>query len=481
MWRFNFVAEPMPFSELQNTEHLVKTNMSLWKIAWRSIQQRALASSLTAISMALGVMLVVAVLAASSIISQNFRTGRSLSYNLLVGAKGGDLQLVLNTVYHLSKPVENVPYSFYKEFLKKEQRQDRDGLYSEYVDAAIPVCMGDYYQEFRVVGTTPQMFEDVAKPFNVHYTFAEGKCFTQDDFFGAVVGSFAAQQTGLKIGSKFKASHGVEGGHAHADEFTVVGILEPRGSAIDKGLYINMEGFFLLEGHAGEEAKDAAAKMSSDTSDNSDAPHSEKKEGEKKEAVKRKPLPESRREVTAILLRSAIVDGLPWAPDQLKSVINKGSVGRCVQPILEIADLFNKFINPMMAVLFVMSVMVVIVSGIGILVSIYNSMNERQHEIAVMRALGASRSKVMLIVLLESVVLSLGGGILGWVVGHSLIAAVSPIITHWYGFIVGSLQFSPFYELILIPGLIVLASLVGFLPAWSAYRTDVAKSLTATP
>jgi putative ABC transport system permease protein len=32
-------------------------------------------------------------------------------------------------------------------------------------------------------------------------------------------------------------------------------------------------------------------------------------------------------------------------------------------------------------------------------------------------------------------------------------------------------------ELLLIPGLIVLAVAVGFLPALSAYRTDVARSL----
>ena len=66
--------------------------------------------------------------------------------------------------------------------------------------------------------------------------------------------------------------------------------------------------------------------------------------------------------------------------------------------------------------------MIVIVSGIGILVSIYNSMSERQHEIAVMRALGAGRRTVMLLVLLESILLSLAGGLAGWVVGHALIA-----------------------------------------------------------
>ena len=124
--------------------------------------------------------------------------------------------------------------------------------------------------------------------------------------------------------------------------------------------------------------------------------------------------------------------------------------------------------------------MIVIVSGIGILVSIYNSMSERQHEIAVVRALGAGRRKVMLLVLLESILLSLGGGLLGWVVGHALIAALSPWITAQTGVSIGFLQFVG-YESVIIPGLIVLASLVGYLPAMAAYRTDVAKALSATP
>jgi putative ABC transport system permease protein len=122
----------------------------------------------------------------------------------------------------------------------------------------------------------------------------------------------------------------------------------------------------------------------------------------------------------------------------------------------------------------------VIVAGIGILVSIYNSMSERRHEIAVMRALGAGRQTVMFIVLLESILLSLAGGLAGWVVGHGLIALLSPWIAAQTGVSVGFFQFVG-YELVIIPGLIALAALVGYLPALAAYRTDVAKALSATP
>ena len=121
-----------------------------------------------------------------------------------------------------------------------------------------------------------------------------------------------------------------------------------------------------------------------------------------------------------------------------------------------------------------------IVAGIGILVSIYNSMSERRHEIAVMRAFGTGRITVMLVILLESILLSLGGGGLGLLLGHGLIGLLNPIIVEQTGVSVPWLQFNPL-ELILIPGLVALASLVGYLPALAAYRTDVAKSLRATP
>ena len=97
--------------------------MSLFRIAWRSIQQRGLASFLTAVSMALGVMMVVAVLSVHGVVAKSFRNNSSLGYNQIVGAKGGKLQLTMNTVFYLSKPVENIPYEYYLEFVSATERQ----------------------------------------------------------------------------------------------------------------------------------------------------------------------------------------------------------------------------------------------------------------------------------------------------------------------------------------------------------------------
>jgi putative ABC transport system permease protein len=145
-------------------------------------------------------------------------------------------------------------------------------------------------------------------------------------------------------------------------------------------------------------------------------------------------------------------------------------------PTYEITRLFEMIVGRIQIVLVIFAIMVIFVAAIGMMVSIYNSMNERRQEIAIMRALGASRRTVMLIILLESILLSLGGGVIGMVIGHGLIAVVSPIIASAVMIVVNPWHFQA-AELILIPGLVALAAIVGYLPAVVAYRTDVAQSL----
>jgi putative ABC transport system permease protein len=204
------------------------------------------------------------------------------------------------------------------------------------------------------------------------------------------------------------------------------------------------------------------------------------------------PLPVEQREVTAILVRTS---GNLVAP-LLQNAINTGNTAQVVLPVQEIFTLFEVFVKPVQLVLLVLTVMICIVSGVSILVSIYNSMAGRRHEIAVMRALGASRAAVLTIVLVESIILSLGGGLVGWTMGHGLNWLAGPVIERRTGVSIGFLDFAPKVnlvkvmggiwdipwlaissEILLIPSLLILAVLVGFLPALAAYRTDVAASL----
>ncbi len=191
------------------------------------------------------------------------------------------------------------------------------------------------------------------------------------------------------------------------------------------------------------------------------------------------PVPDELKEVTAILVRTNMAK--PLLAVALPKRINKEYPdAQAVLPAREITDLFDGIVGNLQKLLLLFAVLVLVVAGIGIMVSIYTSMSERRHEIAVMRALGAGRITVMLVILLESILLSLGGGALGLVLGHGLIGLLNPIIVQQTGVSVPWMQFN-LLELILIPGLVMLASLVGYLPALAAYRTDVAKSLRATP
>ena len=76
--------------------------------------------------MALGVSLVVAVLVIGQVVEKSFASGNALGYNVIIGAKGGRLDLLLNTVYYLNRPIENIPWEYYQEFLPADQRSDHE-------------------------------------------------------------------------------------------------------------------------------------------------------------------------------------------------------------------------------------------------------------------------------------------------------------------------------------------------------------------
>jgi putative ABC transport system permease protein len=458
--------------------------MSLFGIAWRNIRQRLLTSGLTALSLALGVALVVATLVISDVVKQAFNSGSGLGYNLIVGAKGSPLQLVLNSVYLISKPIENIPWAFYEEFLPAAARADGvAGRYAGSVQTAVPICMGDYFRGYRVVGTNAAYFDRltyggggqggigrwfarllgrrVAADVPRSFAFAAGRNFRDDEFFGGVLGADVAANLGLKVGDPFAPTHGADDGLVH-DPFTVTGILARTDTPVDRGVYVNMEGFYLQEGHAKPVEGQAAPKRSRPTADEAPAP-----------------LPREQREVTAILVETASMPGLPaeLTAMGLRTAVNEGRDGQAAEPIREISVLLGLFVRPLELLLLLVTALVVVVSAIGILVSMVGSSLERSRDVAVMRALGARRSHVLTTVLIEAVLLAVGGGLAGWVLGHVLVAAIGPLITTNAGVSASLFSAAPAAELLLVPFLIGLAILAALLPALAAYRTDVAKWL----
>lgn len=441
--------------------------MNLVAIAYKTLRYRSLASSLTALSVALGIMMMVAVLVIHGIVADTF-SQRAVGMGLVIGPKGSDLGMVLNAIYRVGKAGEPLPYRFYT-----EQILGREGVVS-----AIPITMGDVTEEgaFPIVGTIPQYFTTEYEP---------GRKFLIDgtlpnQHFDAVIGSRVARINGWKLGSTFKIIHGgAESDHKHDEVFTVVGILAPTGTANDKTAFCNIEGFYMLAGH--EKPPQEAIKRLRDfgfevTPERERkllkaAQHDHHHEAGDGHAHLHK-IPDELKEVSYIFVRTE----KPSQAIFLASDLNELKIAQAVNPIPVMARLMNDLVGNIQLALLVLTVLIVIVAGIGIFVSIYNSMSDRRREIAIMRSLGAHRGTVFGIILSEALLLCLGGGLVGLLLGHSLVLIAAPIVEARAGLILNPWKFEPL-ELVIFPVLTILGALVGLLPGITAYRTDVAQSL----
>jgi putative ABC transport system permease protein len=435
---------------------------------------------MTAFAMGLGVALVVTVLVIHSVIDQSFKRG-TIGCNFIIGSKGSQYQLVLNTIFHVEQPLGNIPYKYLEEL------QNR---YSAIISHTVPICMGHDYKTYPAIATTQDYFDKLTYKDGDKFEFEKGGNFKDENFYDAVIGSKAAQWLGLTIGDVVKPVAPSEAKnndpHGHPD-FRIVGILKPTGTANDRALFLNIEGFWRCPAHNTKtpDTGKTASSQNRDTEQHSDAAEIDDHDHDTKSEHTHHHEHEVNREVSAILVCTKANSNNPSEIAMSAKVsalmeleINKGMVAQAVNPGRVLITLLETMIGKIQMILLILAVLVVIEAGIGIMVSMYNSMSDRKHDIAIMRALGASRFTVMSIILLESILLALGGGLFGMLVGHGLVGAMSATVAEQSGVFISGLDFRPI-ELFLIPGLIVLATLVGYLPAMYAYRTDVAKSLMA--
>jgi putative ABC transport system permease protein len=420
----------------------------------------------------------VAVLVIYGIMDRMF-SQQSIAYDLIVGPKGSDLQLVLNTVYRVSAPLQNLPYLYYEE-LKKDPR----------VVTAIPFCLGDTTEKggFPIVGTTEEYFEH---PYTPGQTFQlKGDGFTSS--FDAIIGSEVARTnqwdiaTSDKPATEFQLIHGGAESHKHEEKFTVRGVLAPTGTPNDKTVFIHLNGFYAISGHdaplkeAVKRWHEFSGKGTSESEINAAAADWAQKCGIPLEEPPHKPGEhhhhhkscDVQKEVTAILVNMKS----PTAAFMFNGEMKRGYKVQAVNPIIPMQQLMSSILGNVRTVLVVLTSLIIVVSGVGIFVSIYNSMSDRRKEIAIMRALGAQRRTVFSIILAESILLCFGGGILGILLGHGLVFAAAPVVQQQSGLLINPFAFEPI-EFVLLPGLIALASLIGIVPGLSAYRTDVARAL----
>ena len=407
--------------------------MTFWMIIRNSLRQHALSTVITAASIGLGCGLLMAVWVV------NFQTQREFKnvtggFDCILGPRGSQLQLVMNSLFHMDSSPGLISAEDYNFFRTKYQR---------FYKNAVPIAVGDNYEGFRIVGTTHDLFAAEHSP-GKRYEISVGEYFIQNDqewAEEAVIGDFAARKLGLRLNTKFSPYHGLNfapGQKPHKDEYTVVGILKPTGTPADRVIWIPIEGLQQMDGHDPRYAGDVSAVLIQ-MSDNPTA-HS-------------------------------------FNANSLDNIYNKGTDHLTFVKSTNdvVVRLFERFGWAEKVLRWVAYLVAVVAAG-SVLASIYNSMNERRREFAILRALGARRGTVFSVIVLESAAISAFGAALGFVAYAGIMSAAESILHNEIGVTLRPFEWHE--VMVIVPlGLVALGGVVGIVPALKAYSTDVAENL----
>ncbi|MEM9801568.1 MAG: FtsX-like permease family protein [Planctomycetota bacterium] len=409
---------------------------SLLFIVARSMRQHLVSTIVTIVAAGLASGLVMSVFAVSKQ-SRTAFTGGDIGYDAVLGAKGSQLQLVLNTVFHLETSPGNIPWSLYTEV---KSRGD--------VRYAIPYALGDNLYGYRIVGTTGEIFDTFEFQDGNRFTFADGRPFDETRM-EAVFGSVVAETLGLGVGDTFRPFHGLQyvPGTRHDELYVITGVLEPTNTANDRVIWIPIEGIFRMEGHylAG---------------------------GTEKVERGMAEIPDEWKEVSAVMVKYTS----PIRGKFMQDEVRRGTQATLAWPIAQVLGEFFQKMGWITKVLLYVAYLVVIVAGFGLLASIYNTMNERRREFAILRALGAKKRTVFSVIVLEAVVIAVLGSLLGYLVYAGILSVSAQVIRDQTGVVLDVASFHP--ALVWTPiGMAVVGAIAGVFPALKAYSTDVAGTL----
>src|SRR2546427_7024731 len=392
--------------------------MTIFTVAVKFLRARAVASVLTALSITLGVSLVIASVLLTRGIKEGFVEGTT-DYSLVVGAKGSPTQLVLSVVFRMDTATPNILVRTFRS-LQQDPR----------VEVAVPVALGDAYQGFRYVATSPAYFASFPWRRKT-FSLAAGRFFRDDSpdaaSYEALLGADVARRAGLSIGDR-----SYEGEERAEYPLTVVGILPPPGSADDRAIFFPLPSF-----------------------------------GGMNEVARRMPV----KPLTAVLVRAKRMSDLP----SLNRELNVSTQTQSVFPSAVLLTIFNLLGVAEEALAVILAIVAVVVL-LYVFVSMYGATLTRRREIATMRALGARRATIMRIVLVESSTLAVIGGIAGVLGGHGVAGFGASVLAARGVLVRNPFAFSTLEPIVLV-SVVLLGALAGLVPALLAYRTEVAENL----
>ena len=388
-------------------------------LSWRYLWSRPLAASLNLLLLALGLASITFVLLVSQQITRAFE--RDLAgIDVVVGAKGSPMQLILSGVFHIDAPTGNVPLAAVKELAANPQ-----------VAKLIPISLGDNFRGFRIVGTT----FDYPKLYGA--TLADGTLWMQP--MQAVVGSQVSRQTGLKVGDSFAGAHGLgAGGESHGQVlYRVSGVLAASGSVLDRLILTSTESVWIV--HEKDTALDA--------------------EDQK--------ILEEERELTLALIQYKS----PLAAVTFPRFVNSATEMQAAAPALEITRLLS-MIGVGTDVLKALAGVLLLTAGLSVFIALWSAVRERRADLALLRMLGAPPRKIAGLLLCEALWLALLACTLGLLAGQGVMAAVAWTLEAEKSVAIGAF-FWPI-KLMVVPGLALgVALAASALPAWEAYRVSV--------
>ena len=396
--------------------------MNTVSLSWRYLWSRPLAAGLNLLMLTLGLASITFLLLVSQQISRAFE--RDLAgIDLVVGAKGSPMQLILSGVFHIDAPTGNIPLAAVKQLEANPQ-----------VAKLIPISLGDSFRGFRIVGSSL----DYIKHYGAQLDGKAGGALWAKPM-QAVIGSQVARQTGMTLGDSFAGSHGLGGGgETHGQTpYNVVGVLAASGSVLDRLILTSTESVWKV--HESDTALDA--------------------EDQK--------ILEDEREVTLALIQYKS----PLAAVTFPRFVNSSTEMQAAAPALEITRLLG-MLGVGTDVLKALAGVLLLTAGLSVFIALWSAVRERRADLALLRMLGAPPRKISGLLLCEALWLALLAGALALLLGQGVMAAAA-----WGLQAEKSIAIVAFVwpiELMVVPALaLAVALFASLLPAWEAYRVSV--------
>ena len=412
--------------------------MNILILVWSYLKSRPLNTVINVILLALGIAVITILLLFNNQV-QNKVQENAKGIDLVVGAKGSPLQIILCNIFHIDYPTGNIS-------LREADRISKNPL----IKSAIPLALGDNYKSFRIVGTT-RAYADL-------YAAKIESGTWWDDNLEVTVGANAAKKAGLKLKDKFTSAHGLmEAGHAHdEDQYIVEGIMGPTNSILDDLILTNIESVW--EMHQVARIENGAEGMPSQSRSN---------------LVPSVMSGDSLKEITSVLVKYRS----PLAAVQLPRLVNSQTSLQAASPAFETARLFS-ILGVGVEIVRGFAYLLIAISALSIFIALYNSLKERRYDMAVMRSMGASRTKLLVSILIEGGLLTLIGSCIGLGMGHGVLAILPSILTQFEKAGIHALTFYP-EEWIILGASLLLGLVCAAIPAVQAYRSDISKVLSA--